>query len=38
MKYKSPKEVAKNLIIRLLYGGKVNNWLKDFDITCGYVL
>ena len=31
-KYSSPKEIAKNLIIRILYGGGVDRWLKAWEI------
>ena len=33
--YASPKEIAKNLIIRILYGGNVNEWIKAYDIKGG---
>jgi len=30
-----PKEIAKNLIIRILYGGELEQWLKAWDINHG---
>ena len=33
--YASPKEIAKNLIIRILYGGGLNRWLNAWDIKEG---
>ena len=31
-RYKKPKELAKNLIIRILYGGGIDKWKKAFEI------
>ena len=34
--YASPKEIAKNLIIRILYGGDVDKWMKAWEIKSNY--